>query len=175
MHGPNRFRLPFDYPDIEDRDPSTGKVFLRPKPTRFHVSVGDVQITVGEPRYPCPPTTALALTPDIRSMHDRYLGYRERREPLACMVYFCLTILELPWGPGRGAREPAASHYGVDETVLDTLGELSSTKGGVGASTSEETRFLEEAVKAIIRRAAEVAHDPNARRPPITMSDLPPI
>ena len=108
-------------------------------------------------------------------MHDRYLGYRERREPLASMVYFCLTALELPWGPGRGAREPAASHYGVDETVLNALWELGSTKGGVGARkaqgvpleyTREETRFLEEAVKAIIRRSAEVAHDPNARRPP---------
>ena len=81
-------------------------------------------------------------------------------------------------------REPAASHYGVDEAVLDALGKLSSTNGGVGATkaqgmpleyTSEETRFLEEAVKAIIRRSAEVAHDPNARRPLITMSNLPPI
>ena len=33
VHGPNRFRLRFDYPDIEDWDPPTGKVFLRPKPT----------------------------------------------------------------------------------------------------------------------------------------------
>ena len=117
-------------------------------------------------------------------MHDRYLGYREWRAPLASMVYFCLRVLELPWGRGRGTREPAASHYGVDEAVLDALGELSSTNGGVGATkaqgmpleyTSEETRFLEKAVKAIIRRSAEVAHDPNARRPLITMSNLPPI
>ena len=96
------------------------------------------------------------------------------------MVYFCLTVLEVTWGPRRGARELTASHYGVDETVLDALCKLSSTKGGVGARkargvsleyTREETRFLEEAVKAIIRRSAEVAHDP----PPITMSELPPI
>ena len=182
-HGPDRFRLRFDYADIEDRDPSTGKVSLRPRPIRFHISVGDdVQVTLGKVRYPSPPTTALMLTPDVRSMHERYLGYRERREPLASMAYFCLTVLELPWG--RRRRKRAASHYGIDETVLGKLGELTSTKGGVGARkaqgvpseyTSEETRFLDEAVKAIIRRAAEVAHDPNAHRPFITMSDLPPI
>ena len=98
------------------------------------------------------------------------------------MVYFCLTVLEFPWGSRR--RQGAANHYGIDETVLGNLGELTSTKGGVGARkaqsvpleyTSEETSSLKAAVKAIIRRAAEVAHDLNARRSFITMSSLPPI
>ena len=53
------------------------------------------------------------------------------------MVYFCLTVLELTWGPSRGAREPAASHYGIDETALNALWELSSTKGGVGARKAQ--------------------------------------
>ena len=182
-HGPGLFRLRFDCADIDDRDPSTGKVSPRLRPIRNHVSVrDDVEVTLGKGRYPSPPATALALTPDVRSMHERYLGYWERREPLASMAYFCLTVLASPWGSRR--RKRAAGHYGIDEPVLGKLGELTSEKGGAGARkaqgvpleyTSNEARFLEEAVKAIIRRAAEVAHDPNARRPPITMSDLPPI
>ena len=183
-HGPNRFCLRFEYADIEDRDPTTGKVSLRPRPVRFHITTGKVQVTVGEPYYPSPPTTSVTLSPDVRSMYDRYRGYRQGREPLPSMAYFCLTVLEMPWGPGRGARKPAANHYRIDQTVLDRLGELSSTKGGVGARKAqgvqlefapEERCFLEEAVKAIIHRAAEVAYDPNTRLQHITMSDLPPI
>ena len=183
-HGPNKFRLRLEYADIENRNPTTGKIYLRPRPVRFHVTVGEVQVTVGKPNYPSPPTTAVTLSPDVRSMYDRYLDYREDREPLPSMAYFCLTVLEMPWRSCRGARKKAAKHYRIDKTVLDQLGKLSSTKGGVGARkeegvhlefTPEERCFLEEAVKAIIRRAAEVAHDPNSRLQHITMSDLPPI
>ena len=183
-HGLNKFHLRFEYADIEDRNPNTGKVYLRARPIRVHVTMGAAQATVGEPYYPSPPTTAVTLSPDVRSMYDRYLGYREGREPLPSMAYFCLTVLEMPRRFRGGARKKAAKHYRIDKTVLDQLGKLSSTKGGVGARkeegihlefTPEERCFLEETVKAIIRRAAEVAHDPNSCLQHITMSNLPTI
>ncbi len=137
-HGTAQFRLKCGSAGIEDRDPSTGKVSPRPKPTRYHISVGDdVQVSLGKARYPFPPTTAFALTPDARSMHGRYLGYREGREPLASMAFFCLTVLELPWRPDRGARKRVPNHYAVDETVLRELGRLTSTRGGVGARKAQ--------------------------------------
>ena len=183
-YGPNKFHLRFEYADIEDRNPNTGKVYIRAKPIRFHVTVGEAQGTAGAPYYPSPPSTTITLSPDVRSMYDRYLGYREGREPLPSMTYFCLNILENRWRSCRGARNKAAKHYRIDKTVLDKLAELSSTKGGVGARkaegvlsefTPEERCFLEEAVKAIIYRAAELAHGSNSCLKHITMSDLPQI
>ena len=41
------------------------------------------------------------------------------------------------------------------------------------ALTEDETRFLEEAVKKIIRRTAEVAADPDQHLSQVTLSDLP--
>ena len=46
-------------------------------------------------------------------------------------------------------------------------------KPWVFALSRKEERFLEAAVKAIIRRAAEVAQNPGAALPPITLADLP--
>lgn len=182
--GPNKFELRFDCADIEDRNPATGEVSLRPGAVRFHFKVGEVRVTLGKPRYPSPPTTGLSLSPDVRSMFQRYLGYLQGQEPLPSMAYFCLTVLVNSTGCRGGGRKEAAKLYHIDKPVLDQLGHLSSTKGGMGARKAEgvnqelsleDKRFLEQAVKTIIRRAAEVAHDPKARVQPITMCDFPAI
>jgi hypothetical protein len=66
--------------------------------------------------------------------------------------------------------------------VLRKLGELTATKGGpearkdAGARTplsGEERNWLEQTAKRLILRAAEVAFDPKASLPKITMADLP--
>ena len=66
--------------------------------------------------------------------------------------------------------------------VLDRVGKLSANKGGPlarkaagrsDAFTIEETRFLEAAVVAFTRRAAEKAANPDGSLPTITMADLP--
>ena len=115
-------------------------------------------------------------------MFDRYLGYRGDREHLTTMAYFCLTVLEISTGQRRDARKAAAKRYGIDEQVLRRIGQLTATKGGAGARKAQgachdlsrdETRFLDEAIKTSIHRAAEIAHDPNATRRIITMQDLP--
>ena len=120
----------------------------------------------------------MKITPDVQSMYDRFAGYRLGKEPLASMASFCLTVLEI----STGRRQTAAEQYRIDRAVLDQIGNLSSEKGGPPARkaaglgrplTPSDTRFLEEAIKALILRAAEVAHDPHASRAEITLTDLP--
>ena len=66
--------------------------------------------------------------------------------------------------------------------MLDEIGELSSTKGGTDSArkaeatatalSRKEERFLEEATKHVIHRAAAVAQNPGATFPTITLADL---
>ena len=179
-HGPNAFKLRFDCADIEDLDPETGKVFMRRKPVRLHGILGPVQLISGRRHYPSPPTEAIAISTDVQSMFDRYMGYRSGKELLPSMAYFCVTVLEA----AAGGRKGAAERYQISKSVLERIGRLSSTKGGpsaarkqVGANAElapDERRFLEQAVKAVIRRAAEVAHSPCLPRKKITMNDFSP-
>ena len=117
-------------------------------------------------------------------MYNRYAGYCEAKEPLTTMAYFCLTVLQASTRESRDQRLAAANKYSISKPVLDQVGNLSSTRGGAGARkaegvrrdlTPQERQFLEEAVKTIIRRAAEVASDSDARPAQITLSDLPQI
>ena len=180
--GPNAFKLRFYRSEIEDRNPTPGAIYARAGFTSFTMTATMARGTVSPPTYPNPPSTGLKRSPDVESMFHRYVGYREGREPLTTMAYFCLTVLEASTGERRGRRAVAAKRYCISEAVLKQLGELSSTKGGVGARkaegvhqdlTQQERKFLEAAVTTIIRRAGEVAHDPDASLKRITVLDLP--
>lgn len=175
--GPNSFQLRFKRAHIVDRNPTPGVVSIS---AHFRAGAPEVtvNVTVSRRRYP-PPPSGLSLTPDVQTMYDRYMGYRQGKEPLASMVYFCLTVLQHP-----GGRRNAVNTYGIDLRVLGEVGRLSTSKGGqkarkaLGKDTdlSDEDRcFLEEAVKAIIRRVAETAYDPNRTFPTISMPHLSPL
>ena len=100
------------------------------------------------------------------------------REPLQTMAYFCLTVLQM-----HGGRAGAAARFGISQGVLATVARLSTEAGDVAtarkaspqrrALTAEEQGWREAAVKAMIRRAGEVAAAPSAPRSQLTMSDLP--
>ncbi len=116
-------------------------------------------------------------------MYDRYMGYLQGREPLASTAYFCLTILERSTKKKR-CRELASEVYRIELEVLNKIGHLSSERGGQQARkasgkdndlTYQNRRFLEEAIKAIIRRAAEKAHAPDGDLQKISLSDLPSV
>ena len=185
VHGPNAFRLRFDRSDIEDKHPNPdakhergGPIAGRGTPICAVGTLAEAQGTVFPPTYPKPPSTGLERSPDVERMLDRYVGYREGKEPLTSMAYFCLTILQ-----GKDGRAGAAARYGISKQILRRLSMLSSTKGGFGARKAEgvrqdltqrERQFLEAAVKTMIHRAAEVAYDPDDRLTEITMHDLPP-
>ena len=182
--GPNAFKLEFDWAEIEDRNPAPGAVLVRLRPLRVSVALGNPQVIVAPPAYPAPPSKGLARSPDVESMYLRYAGYHEGKEPLTSMAYFCLTVLEASTGKRRERLKAAATKYCIDQQVLKNLGRLCSTKGGASSRkaeglgrelTSHERHFLQMAVKAIIRRAAEVAHNPHAPLTPITQRNLPAI
>ena len=166
--GPNYFKLKFAHAQIEDRNPTPGV-----KDISVTVRAGTPTATVSatvDKEYPSPPS-GLTITPDVRTLYDRYMGCRQGKEPLPSMAYFCLTVIE---------RSPTKKEF--SSRVRDTIRHLSSGKGGRQARkadgkdkdlTAQDRRFLDEAIKALIRRTAERAHDPDGDLPLISMSDLP--
>ena len=182
---PGQFKLRYERAEIIDRKP--------PPPTpgvvniSAHFNLGELtfeaNVRVRSPKPYPPPPTGLMLDPydpDALTMLHRFKGYLECKEPLTGMSYFCLTILE---GHLCNSRSAAAKTYGIDMKVLDMIGNLTANRGGPGTArkasgigsdlTRQESRFIEAAVKAIILRVAEVAHDSEKRRPKIRLSDLP--
>ena len=184
---PGDFRLEFQQAEVIDRSPplptpggtSISATFTAPTPTLR------ASLSVVSPSYPPPPSglTLKADDPDVKTMYDRLSGYYSNREPLPSMAYFCLTMLEYR-RPGRGSqqRRNAAAHYHISKKVLKEIANLSSNKGGDGSArkasavstelSREEERFLEAAVKTMIRRAAEVAQNPDGSFQTITLDDF---
>lgn len=185
------FRLVFERVRIIDRNPPPlppGVVHADPVYVTVMTSVPRVTVTKKLAAFPASPADP-AIDPDARdpsSMLARFDRYRLGREPLASVAYFCLSMLEdsapqVAQGK-RKKRKAAANHYQIDMCVLNSVGELSSEKGGDEARkaqgrgdpfTTEERSFLEAAVTAFIRRAAEMADDPNRQLHVIGMANLP--
>ena len=183
------FKLIYAGVDIIDRNPPPPSLGVVPIAANFHFRVSNAQVRLTKvlTEYPVPPS-GQALEPDdpdASFMLSRLDLYRRGREPLADVAYLCLTVLEdsisnVARGKGN-RRKLAANHYQIERKVLERVGELSSKKGGsvarkaegrADAFTREETRFLEAAVTAFTRRAAEKAADPSGNLPVITMGDL---
>lgn len=173
---PDSFRLRFEKAEIVDLNPTPGAVRLR-SDFVAGVGIGSAHLTVSTPNYP-PPPSDLTINPDAETMYGRYMGYRQKREPLPSMAYFCLTVLQ----DGAGGRKAAARKYGIDMSVLAKIGDLTANRGGAqarkagGVATElshQECRFLDRATKAIVRRVAERAHASTGVLPTISLSDLP--
>ena len=181
---PGQFTLRFARAEIEDRAP--------PPPTpgvvtaSVSIDLGTLSMRVSPsvlaPHYPPPPSgvTVNPDDPDALTMYDRLRRHHEGKEPLPAMAYFCLTVLER--GFDGNSRKTAAAKYGIEFAVLKRIGELCAEKGGPEAArkasgveeglTAQESRFLEKAVKAIIRRRAECASGNDEQRPRITLREL---
>jgi hypothetical protein len=172
--GPGEFELVFLEAVVEDRKPTPGVVDVARQET---VEVGEsfsVNLVRG---YPEPPTN-VAVDANVEAMTLHYLRYRKGQETLAAMAYFCLTVLQ----QAAGGRYAMPTKFGIELTIADTLGHLVTKMGGAEARkddgrshefTANERNWIEQATKRMIRRAAEVAHDPDAAASQITMGDLP--
>jgi hypothetical protein len=130
---------------------------------------------VSRPSYPAPPA-GIACDTTVDMMFDRYCMYCKGRTTLPDAANYCLTVLEL----SAGNRKAASGRFAVALTVLNMLGTLAATKGGKDARkathadfTPAEREWLIQVIPVIIQRAAEVAFDPAASRPQITMANLP--
>jgi hypothetical protein len=137
------------------------------------------EVSLKPASYPKVPS-GLEVDADVASMKLRFERHQEGGEPLPSMAYFCLTVLEF----GAGGRRKAAKYYNISKDILSDIAKLSSARGGtearkVGGSeienelTAAERRWLINAVKCLIHRAAEIAYDPNQEYPRITMTDVP--
>ena len=186
---PGDFRLEFIEAEVIDRDPpppTPGTINLSATITAGVPTIR-ANLSVVRPSYPPPPAgvTLKADDRDVETMYRRLSDYYEGREPLPGVAYFCFTMLKsLSSKHGRGGqRARAAAYHHISDAALKEIEKLSSTKGGAGSArkaggvgtdlSRKEELFLEAAVKMIIRRAAEVAQNPGAAFPPITLADLP--
>ena len=174
------FRLEFEKAEIEDRNPTRGVKGLGVN-AKFGALKASVSLTIAAPRYSTPPSGVNFNDPDVQTMYQRNMGYRQGNEPLASMAYFCLTFLESLSEQNNNRRKAVAQKYQIDKTVLNKVGELSTKKGGQGARkaigsdkdfTNQERVFLEQAIERIIRRIAEKAHNPNNTFQKITSSEF---
>ena len=178
-YGPGALEFVYERPVLIDRQPS-------PKTTVFSVQAANVVVTgcvvrlcVGFANFPTP-KTELARDAAVDLMYARYVAYREGRTLLGDAANYCLTAIML--GAHTTRRQDAAKHYRVADKILGKVGYLADHKGGAHARkakgsgeefTGKERLWLEEAMRVLIRRAAEVAHDPHASLPQITMAELP--
>jgi hypothetical protein len=176
---PGGFELVFLKAVVEDRIPSPG-VFVV-EGGAYMLTGESVSFVVDRGSYPEPPT-GVAIDADVEAMALRYSQYREGKETLAAMAFFCLTVLEGATAADKNRRRVIPGKFGIEFAVADTLARLSSVKGGSEARkdegrsrdfTANERNWIEHATKRMIRRAAEVAHDPAAAASQITMDDLP--
>lgn len=179
--GPSNFSLRYTDAEIIDRNPSpsepgagnAGISFILPSIT----AKGGVLLL--NPHYP-PPPSDVSVDPDdpyVVKMKRRHELYLLRRTTLPDAAYFCLTNLEEKYG----GRTAAAKACGICKEVLGTIGYLTDKKGGEEARkakgadkeyTDQERRFLNQAVKEIILRTAQVAADDSQNIPQITMAHL---
>ncbi len=138
---PGSFRLEFERAEIVDRNPTPGAEKLSGKfEGRFTGGAISAKLTLGVRKYPSPPSN-MALNPDVETMHQRYMHYRQGREPLPAMAYFCLTVLE----QSAGGHPKAASTYRIGKRVLEKIAVLSTNKGGSEASRRRPVAASREA------------------------------
>jgi hypothetical protein len=126
--------------------------------------------------YPGVPTN-FSATPDVVSLWTRFEGFKNGREPLASMAYFCFTLIRDRYG----SVDAASKALGIDRAVLKKLSELSTNRGDVSTArkmtpnltplTNAETQWMDAGIRALIRRVGEVASGYSPL--PLTMKQLP--
>jgi hypothetical protein len=126
--------------------------------------------------YPAPPSgLAVESGAEVEAMFDKWSRYKAGQAELPDTANFCLTALEGK-EKQKDKRKKAAAQFRISKKrVLDPLGQLAERgrkyKGYGLPYTETERAWLEAVLKKLIRRAAEVAYDPDADRAWITMGD----
>ena len=132
-------------------------------------------------QYPQPPPERPMNIdhPDVQTMLNRYIGYRQGREWLPSMAYFCCEVFVKRFG--TDAKDTANKHK-LGHNLIKRVKNLVSNKGGGDQArhehaicqplTQPEVQFLEKAVAAMIIRAAMVAADPRQPMNTIDGSNL---
>ena len=106
--GPGTFALKFKRLEMIDRKPTPGVISVSASPISFSFAVSSPTVTVSR-QYPQPPPARRMNidNPDVQTMLHRYICYREGREFLPSMAYFCYEIFSKRFG--KGAKHTAKS------------------------------------------------------------------
>ena len=177
--GPGTFTLKFKRSEMVDRRPTPGVISVSADPISFNFTVSRPTVTVSR-QYPNPPSERRMNidNPDVQTMLNRYIGYRQGREPLPSMAYFCYDVFAYRLGTNP---KHAGEKHKMGHKLIDKIRTLASTKGGDKARHQNgiyqplsqlEVQFLEKAVAAMITRAAIVAADPEQPMDTIDGSNL---
>ena len=189
--GSRQFELKYMDADIIDRNPAPsppGMVELSAK-LRFGAAQFRARVSLRKRKYPSPPER-LRLdsgNPAALAMLSRLDRYHQRRETLAAMAYFCLTVMRDSAKVARGTTndmKATREHYAISAKVQGKVSYLSTRKGGNEARkgeglqqdfTEDERKFLLAAVQAFTRRVAERAANPTKELEVINLADMPPL
>jgi hypothetical protein len=162
LDGKPQLRFMYESAKMIDRSPGGDRA--------LHAEMGDVLILgdsvsfhVTAAAYPQPPEH-FSYSPDVEALWNRYQAFRDGREPLLAMAYFCLSLIE-----GRcGSRRNAASVLQISPTMLNRLGELTSTRGDARTArkfgrqstgtplSASEAQWIEQAVRSLIRHIGTI-------------------
>lgn len=174
---PDAFALEFHGAEIVDRNPLPGHVSV--PVGRLSMTGHPVTVVTGYRTYPAPPN-GLALNATVSWLHRKVTRYRKGQESLPSTVYACVQGLE----HAAGGAHLVSRRFRVSARVISELNKLSSERGGLDARkakgigkpyTDQEIKWIDAALRKLIRRVAEIAADPNSDLPKITMGDLPPL
>lgn len=175
---PGDLQIAFEDAEIIDRQPPpTGTTVTQPRGGMVSLAELEVPSAIRRASYPPPPKN-FAATPDVLVMYWRYELYRQGKDTLAAMAYFCLTVLE---ASVQGSRSRAARQYSIHKQLLDKLGKLTASKGGKEARKAEgagaeftqaEREWIESVTVKLIRRLGEHAAG-RTPLPLLSLADLP--
>ena len=180
--GQGELRFIYENAEITDRTPATpgtteGHV-LEARAAEYLVLTDNATIHITRAKYPEPPV-GFHLTPDAESILVRFRGYKEGREPLLSMAYFCLTVVR----SAGGGQSSAAKAFGIGQSVLRKLGDLTTNRGDRAIArkahatsqplTDAEHKWIVATIKALVLRLCD--SPPRFQRTPLTMADLPPL
>ena len=179
QEGKEPLRFSFLTGEVVDRSPLPlgSQRTLKAEAGSYLMIGADVSLHVTRARYPEPPVS-FEVTREVEAMWRRRAGHIDGKEPLLSMAYYCLSLVQRL----GGGREGAAKAFSIERAVLDTLGQLTSTRGDAETArkenlgslnnplTDSEKNWIFSAVTHLIIRLGEDAAGVGGR---LGMQDLP--
>ena len=164
-HGPGAFRFMYEDASVIDLNPPPpeGSRSIRVVAGAMSIIGGRATLSatgsVVRRAYPAPPTNFLA-SPNVETLWYRYEMYREGKEPLASMAYFCLTLINAL----GGGRDGAASMFNVSRPVLHKFSYLTSERGDTRTGRKYSPRSMPLGPKEELDTRGRAGLDPASRR-----------
>lgn len=176
----------FDSVEMEDLDPSNNALSLSGNASISFSCSGNLSGSLS--KYPSPPKS-FQVNDTVRLLWLRYKNFKDGKELLLGMGYYCLSKVENDvGGEGKTRRDKikaVGSKYRIANTVLRELSNITSRYGdGQSARkcssestnrslTVNEEKWVEETIKMLIKRVARFPSGAPATIDLITMENLP--